>query len=92
MGHFNWESITRVCLSTLTEKTGGAPLLALFEKWPPELAPNSFPLDVKRLTEYNQVRDQVVPLRGNRATSPPAAEPPLSGDRAHREAQASAIG
>src|ERR1035437_2046520 len=33
VGHFNWESITRVCLSTLTEKTRGAPLLALFEKW-----------------------------------------------------------
>jgi hypothetical protein len=28
------ESITWVWLSTLTEITGGAPLLALFEKWP----------------------------------------------------------
>src|SRR5450755_3346949 len=30
VGHFNWESITRVCLSTLTEKTrgGGWPTLS----------------------------------------------------------------
>jgi hypothetical protein len=27
-------SITRVCLLTLAETTGGAPLLAVFEKWP----------------------------------------------------------
>src|ERR1035441_10972043 len=54
--------------------------------------PDRLTLDVKLSTEYNQVRDQVVPLRRNRATSPSAAEPPLSGYRAHRQAKASAIG
>jgi hypothetical protein len=34
VGHFNLGSVTRVCLIALTEITGGAPLLALFEKWP----------------------------------------------------------
>jgi hypothetical protein len=35
-GPLKRRSIRRVCLLTLTEMTGGAPLLALFEKWPAE--------------------------------------------------------
>ncbi len=41
-------SATPVCLLTLTEISRGAPILAFFEKWPFELAPNSFLVDVKR--------------------------------------------
>jgi hypothetical protein len=62
-------SITLVCLLTLTEITGGAPLLALFEKWPagqpaPRVAhPNVVLFDV-RVGFHRRVKLGIFPAEG----------------------------
>jgi REP element-mobilizing transposase RayT len=68
IGRGLWATLTQFCLLTLIEITGGAPLLALFEKWlPPRLPGRVFRhhWTVPAVTATSSLRHHSVAMRQN---------------------------